>query len=170
LWSIEMTTSIKELAQKLGEQLAAKDWRIATAESCTGGGVAAAITAIAGSSAWFEYGVVSYANVAKQKLLGVSAQTLDIEGAVSEAVVVEMARGALALSGADLAVAISGIAGPSGATPGKPVGTVWFAWATAAGDLKTDMQLIDGDRAAVQHGEVIYALEGALAMSKKNTV
>lgn len=163
-------TAIKELAQKLGEQLSAKDWRIATAESCTGGGVAAAITAIAGSSAWFEYGVVSYANVAKQKLLGVSAQTLDIEGAVSEAVVVEMVRGALALSGADLAVAISGIAGPSGATPGKPVGTVWFAWATAAGDLKTDMQLIDGDRAAVQHGAVIYALEGALAMTKKNTV
>lgn len=165
-----MTTSVKELAQKLGEQLTAKNWRIATAESCTGGGVAAAITAIAGSSAWFEYGVVSYANVAKQKLLGVSAQTLDIEGAVSEAVVVEMVRGALALSGADLAVAISGIAGPSGATPGKRVGTVWFAWATAAGDLKTDMQLIDGDRAAVQHGAVIYALEGALAMSKKNTV
>ena len=165
-----MTTLVKELAQKLGEQLAAKDWRIATAESCTGGGVAAAITAIAGSSAWFEYGVVSYANVAKQKLLGVSAQTLDLEGAVSEAVVVEMVRGALALSGADLAVAISGIAGPSGATPGKPVGTVWFAWATAAGDLKTDMQLIDGDRAAVQHGAVIYALEGALAMTKKNTV
>lgn len=165
-----MDKSIDELSRELGACLQRSGWRIATAESCTGGGVAAAITAIAGSSAWFEYGVVSYANVAKQKLLGVSAQTLDIEGAVSEAVVVEMVRGALALSGADLAVAISGIAGPSGATPGKRVGTVWFAWATAAGDLKTDMQLIDGDRAAVQHGAVIYALEGALAMTKKNTV
>lgn len=165
-----MNSHLLDLAQSLGDLLAARGWRIATAESCTGGGVAAAITAIAGSSAWFEYGVVSYANIAKQKLLDVSAHTLDIEGAVSEAVVVEMARGALALSGADLAVAISGIAGPGGATPGKPVGTVWFAWATAVGDLKTDMQLIDGDRAAVQHGAVIYALEGALAMCKKNTV
>lgn len=165
-----MNNHLLDLAQSLGDLLSAKHLRITTAESCTGGGVAAAITAIAGSSAWFEYGVVSYANIAKQKLLGVSTQTLDIEGAVSEAVVVEMARGALALSGADLAVAISGIAGPGGATPGKPVGTVWFAWATAVGDLKTDVQLIDGDRAAVQHGAVIYALEGALAMCKKNTV
>lgn len=165
-----MNSHLLDLAQSLGDLLSAKHWRITTAESCTGGGVAAAITAIAGSSAWFEYGVVSYANIAKQKLLGVGAQTLDMEGAVSEAVVVEMARGALALSGADLAVAISGIAGPGGATPGKPVGTVWFAWATAVGDLKTDVQLIDGDRAAVQHGAVIYALEGALAMCKKNTV
>lgn len=165
-----MNSHLLDLAQSLGDLLAARCWHIATAESCTGGGVAAAITAIAGSSAWFEYGVVSYANAAKQKLLGVSAQTLETEGAVSEAVVVAMARGALALSGADLAVAISGIAGPGGATPGKPVGTVWFAWATAVGDLKTDVQLIDGDRAAVQHGAVIYALEGALAMCKKNTV
>lgn len=164
-----MDKSIDELSRELGACLQRSGWCIATAESCTGGGVAAAITAIAGSSAWFEYGVVSYANVAKQKLLGVSAQTLDIEGAVSEAVVVEMACGALALSGADLAVAISGIAGPCGATQGKPVGTVWFAWATAD-DLKTDVQLIDGDRAAVQHGAVICALEGALAMCKKNTV
>ena len=165
-----MNNPLMGLALSLGEELSLKGWRIVTAESCTGGGVAAAITAVAGSSAWFEYGLVTYANTAKQKLLGVKAETLGTEGAVSEAVVIEMALGALGLSGADLAVAISGIAGPGGATPGKPVGTVWFAWATAAGDLKTDMQLIDGDRAAVQHGAVIYALEGALAMTKKNTV
>lgn len=165
-----MDKTINALSDALGSCLQCLNWKLATAESCTGGGVAAAITAIAGSSNWFEYGVVSYSNLAKQTLLGVSEQTLNAEGAVSEAVVVEMARGALALSGADLAVAISGIAGPGGATPGKPLGTVWFAWATAAGDLKTDLQLIDGDRAAVQQGAVSYALKGALAMCTKNTV
>ncbi|MFC3115207.1 CinA family protein [Cellvibrio fontiphilus] len=165
-----MNNPLAALAQSLGDELSRKGWRIATAESCTGGGVAAAITAIAGSSAWFEYGVVTYANTAKQKLLGVKTETLDTEGAVSEAVVAEMALGALALSGADLAVAISGIAGPGGATPGKPVGTVWFAWATANGDLNTAVQHIDGDRAEVQCGAVIYALQGALAICRKNTV
>lgn len=165
-----MNTSLIRLAQTLGDELSHKGWRIATAESCTGGGVAAAITAIAGSSAWFEYGVVTYANAAKQKLLGVTAESLATEGAVSEAVVIEMARGALALSGADLAVAVSGIAGPGGATPGKPVGTVWFAWATADGDLNTAIHHIAGDRAGVQHGAVIHALEGALAICRKNTV
>jgi nicotinamide-nucleotide amidase len=159
-----------DLGQSLGTILAAKQWRIATAESCTGGGVAAAITAIPGSSAWFEYGVVSYANAAKQKLLDVSAESLNSEGAVSETVVIEMVRGVLAVSGADVAVAISGIAGPGGDTPEKPVGTVWFAWATAKGDLKTGLFHIDGDRADVQRGAVIHALEGALEMCKKNTV
>ena len=112
-----MDDYLYQLSQRLGEQLLQHNWRIATAESCTGGGVAAAITAIAGSSNWFEYGVVSYANIAKQTLLGVNPDTLDREGAVSEAVVSEMARGAIALSGANIAVAISGIAGPGGATP-----------------------------------------------------
>lgn len=159
-----------DLVQSLGNTLTQKQWRIATAESCTGGGVAAAITTIAGSSNWFEYGVVSYANIAKQTLLGVNPDTLDREGAVSEAVVSEMARGAIVLSGANIAVAISGIAGPGGATPGKPVGTVWFAWLTADGDLKTDLQHIAGDRAAVQRGAVIHALKGALELCQKNTV
>ncbi len=165
-----MDNYLVDLAQQLGETLTHKTWRIATAESCTGGGVAAAITAIPGSSDWFEYGVVSYANVAKQKLLGVSAATLDDQGAVSEAVVIEMARGVIALSNADIAVAVSGIAGPGGATPGKPVGTVWFAWATAAGDVKTGLLQMSGDRAAIQRGAVIHALTGALELCQKNTV
>jgi nicotinamide-nucleotide amidase len=161
-----MDDHLYQLSQRLGEQLLQRNWRIATAESCTGGGVAAAITAIPGSSAWFEYGIVSYANVAKEKLLGVFHETLEREGAVSEAVVIEMARGVLALSGADIAVAISGIAGPSGGSVEKPVGTVWFGWANAAGDIKTELKWFDGDRAAVQKQAVSFALTKLLEFSK----
>lgn len=159
-----------ELSERLGRQLAARGWRVATAESCTGGGVAAAITAVAGSSAWFEYGIVSYANSAKQKLLGVSEQSLAAEGAVSEAVVKQMVQGVLALSGAELAVAISGIAGPGGGSPEKPVGTVWFAWASSAGDIATRCVHIKGTRVLVQAQAVESALLGLLAMCIKNTV
>ncbi|MDO8341801.1 MAG: nicotinamide-nucleotide amidohydrolase family protein [Cellvibrio sp.] len=155
-----MDDHLHQLSQRLGEQLLQRNWRIATAESCTGGGVAAAITAIPGSSAWFEYGIVSYANAAKEKLLGVSSETLAREGAVSEAVVIEMARGVLALSGADIAVAISGVAGPSGGSPEKPVGTVWFAWAKATGEIKTELKFFDGDRVEVQKQAVVWALGG----------
>ena len=155
-----MDDHLHQLSQRLGEQLLQRNWRIATAESCTGGGVAAAITAIPGSSAWFEYGIVSYANTAKEKLLGVSSKTLAREGAVSEAVVVEMARGVLALSGADIAVAISGVAGPSGGSAEKPVGTVWFAWVMKNGKIKTELQHIEGDRNEVQMQAVICALNG----------
>jgi nicotinamide-nucleotide amidase len=158
-----MDDHLHQLSQRLGEQLLQRNWRIATAESCTGGGVAAAITAISGSSAWFEYGIVSYANAAKEKLLGVS-ETLAREGAVSEAVVIEMARGVLALSGADIAVAISGVAGPSGGSPEKPVGTVWFAWVTATGEIKTELKHFDGDRAEVQKQAVVLALEGVMIL------
>ncbi|WP_062067180.1 CinA family protein [Cellvibrio sp. OA-2007] len=153
-----MDDHLHQLSQRLGEQLLQRNWRIATAESCTGGGVAAAITAIPGSSAWFEYGIVSYANAAKEKLLGVSSETLAREGAVSEAVVIEMARGVLALSGADIAVAISGIAGPSGGSVEKPVGTVWFAWATGTGEIKTELKRFDGDRAAIQRQAISFAV------------
>lgn len=157
-----MDDHLRQLSQRLGEQLLKRNWRIATAESCTGGGVAAAITAIPGSSAWFEYGIVSYANAAKEKLLGVSGETLAREGAVSKAVVVEMARGLLTLSGADIAVAISGVAGPGGGSPEKPVGTVWFAWAMARGEIKTELKWFDGNRAEVQKQAVVWALEEAL--------
>lgn len=151
-----------QLSQRLGAQLLKRNWHIATAESCTGGGVAAAITAVPGSSRWFEYGIVCYANSAKQKLLGVNATTLDHDGAVSEAVVIEMARGVLALAQAEIAVAISGVAGPDGGSPEKPVGTVWFAWATATEEVKTELKNFNGDRAAIQKQAVIFALEGAL--------
>lgn len=154
------------LSRALGEQLLQRNWRIATAESCTGGGVAAAITAIPGSSGWFEYGVVSYANSAKEKLLGVSSETLAREGAVSEAVVSEMVLGALKLSGADMAVAISGVAGPGGGSAEKPVGSVWFAWGLAAGEIKTELKIFAGDRAAVQAQAVIRGLEVALDLVK----
>lgn len=165
-----MDIELVELSQSLGVALAAKNWRITTAESCTGGGVAAAITAIAGSSAWFEYGFVSYANAAKQKLLGVSAETLDTHGAVSEPVVIQMAQGALTSAGADLAIAISGIAGPSSDSSEKPVGTVWMAWARAGGEVKTALFRFHGDRLMVQHQATLQALKGAIEMCNKNTV
>jgi nicotinamide-nucleotide amidase len=157
-----MDDHLYQVSQRLGEQLLQRNWRIATAESCTGGGVAAAITAIPGSSAWFEYGIVSYANAAKEKLLRVSSETLAREGAVSEAVVIEMARGVLALSGADIAVAVSGVAGPSGGSPEKPVGTVWFAWVVATGGIKTELKWFEGDRETVQKQAVVCVLEGSL--------
>src|SRR5690606_25324764 len=122
------------LAQQLGEALAARGWRITTAESCTGGGIAAAITDIAGSSAWFERGYVTYSNAAKSEMLGVSASLIAHYGAVSEAVVVAMARGACAASGCELGVAVSGVAGPGGGSPDKPVGTVWLACYLAPAD------------------------------------
>lgn len=160
-----MDDYLLQLSQRLGEQLLSRNWRIATAESCTGGGVAAAITATSGSSAWFEYGVVSYANDAKQKLLGVNSVTLACDGAVSEAVVIEMVRGILALSEADIAVAISGVAGPNGGSPDKPVGTVWFAWAKASGEVTTELKHFSGDRNAVQKQAVVFALENVIALS-----
>lgn len=159
-----MDNYLVQLGQQLGERLLHSNRYIATAESCTGGGVAAAITAIPGSSAWFEYGIVCYANSAKQKLLGVNAATLECEGAVSEAVVIEMARGVLALAEADLAVAISGVAGPGGGSPEKPVGTVWFAWVTKNAVIKTGLKNFEGDRGEIQKQAVVFALEGALTM------
>lgn len=130
---MKLDAEIEHLAIELGKALGQRGWLAATAESCTGGGVATAITDIAGSSGWFDRGFVTYTNEAKQQMLGVSGESLEQHGAVSEAVVLEMARGALAHSSAAISVAISGIAGPGGATPGKPVGTVWFAWADQSG-------------------------------------
>lgn len=156
------------LSQRLGEQLQRLNWRVATAESCTGGAVAAAITASTGSSGWFEYGIVSYANAAKEKLLGVSHDTLEHEGAVSEPVVIQMVRGVLELSGADIAVAISGIAGPGGGSEEKPVGTVWFGWGTATGEMKTEVRNFPGSRTEVQEAALVWALQGLLLMSMHN--
>lgn len=156
------------LALRLGQALEARGWRVTTAESCTGGGIAAAITEVAGSSAWFEYGLVTYANDAKQRLLGVSAETLEAEGAVSEAVVRQMARGALSLAEADLAVAVSGVAGPGGGSPEKPVGTVWLGWSRSGeGSVESGARCchFDGDRAAVRRQTVVAALEQLLALT-----
>lgn len=152
------------LAAKLGEVLQSRGSMLATAESCTGGWVAEAVTAITGSSAWFDRGFVTYSNEAKRDMLGVRAATLAAHGAVSEAVVREMVGGVLAHSRADLAVAISGIAGPTGGSPEKPVGTVWAAWGLRNGEQRAQHFHFDGDRAAVRRQAVLAALQGALAL------
>jgi nicotinamide-nucleotide amidase len=135
---------------------------LATAESCTGGWIAAAITAVAGSSAWFERGFVTYTYISKREMLGVRTETLGTHGAVSEPTVREMAQGALAHSHAQVAVAVSGTAGPSGGTAEKPVGTVCFAWCIAGEAPDSETRHFDGDREAVRHASVIHALNGVL--------
>ena len=155
-----------ELAVTLGALLLARHWQVTCAESCTGGGIAAAITDVAGSSRWFEAGFVTYANAAKERMLGVSAATLAQYGAVSEEVVREMALGALRQAGADLAVAVSGVAGPDGGSVDKPVGTVWLAWATAT-DVEVRRCQFSGDRAAVRRQTVQVALEGLVIAASR---
>lgn len=146
-----------KLVTDLAERLQAKRLMLATAESCTGGMIAAACTDLAGSSAWFERGFVSYSNAAKTELLGVPANLIAQHGAVSEAVARAMASGALAHSRAQMAVAVTGVAGPTGGSAEKPVGTVWFAWATPEG-LWSERQVFAGDRAAVRSATVQHAL------------
>lgn len=162
-----MSEATRGLAEALGRALAARGWRVATAESCTGGRVAAAITDVAGSSAWFEAGYVAYANVAKVALLGVPAATLAAHGAVSEATARAMAEGALARSGAQVAVAVTGIAGPGGGSAEKPVGTVCFAWALAGAPTAACTLRLAGDRAAVRDQSVDVALKGLLERTRE---
>jgi nicotinamide-nucleotide amidase len=155
------------LAERVGQKLRGAGRRLATAESCTGGWVAKACTDVAGSSQWFECGFVTYSNAAKVRDIGVSERTLADHGAVSEATVREMAAGALRVSSADVAVAISGIAGPDGGTPTKPVGTVWFGFATRRGAdvvVTAEMQLFRGDRELVRRLSVERALRMVLAI------
>ena len=149
------------MVAELAAQLRRRGWWLACAESCTGGGIAAALTELAGSSAWFECGYVTYSNRAKQEMLGVSEQTLARHGAVSRETVLEMATGALLRSQVQLSVAVSGIAGPGGGTPEKPVGTVWFAWATREAAV-ADCRVFSGDRAQVRGAAVDAALQGLL--------
>lgn len=141
----------------LVNNLCQRDWRLVTAESCTGGGLAYTLTSIPGSSRWFERGFVTYSNKAKQEMLGVSSLTLANVGAVSEQVVLEMAEGALRYSDANLALAITGIAGPDGDSSEKPVGTVWFGVASAVG-ASAICRLFRGDRAAIRQQAVEYAI------------
>jgi nicotinamide-nucleotide amidase len=151
-----------ELAAQVGLALKSHGLMLATAESCTGGGVAQAVTEIAGSSAWFERGFVTYSNLSKQEMLGVEEVTLIQYGAVSEAVVREMVAGSLRNSGAQVALSVSGIAGPDGGTPDKPVGTVWFAWGIAGEIIQTQRCQIAGDRAQVRQHSVRIALQGVI--------
>ena len=152
------------LSARVGEALLARGWQLATAESCTGGAIAAAITDIAGSSHWFDRGFVTYSNQAKQDMLGVRAATLETAGAVSEATVVEMASGALARSQAQLTLAVSGIAGPGGGSVEKTVGTVCLAWAVEGEPPLVRTEHFAGDRAAVRAQTVEHALQGVLDM------
>ena len=157
------TESIGALSEALVGELLTAGKTAATAESCTGGWIAKSITDISGSSGCFAYGLVSYSNGAKESLLGVNPATLEEHGAVSEAVVREMAQGALSLSGADVAAAVSGVAGPDGGSEEKAVGTVWFAWATRNKDkpeIDAERRFLKGDREQVRAQAVIISLQG----------
>jgi nicotinamide-nucleotide amidase len=149
----------------LGDALRAQGLKLATAESCTGGLIAAVCTSVAGSSDWFERGFVTYSNEAKIESLGVAAALIAAHGAVSEEVARAMAEGALVHSRADLVAAVTGIAGPGGATPGKPVGTVWLAFARRGGAAQSELLTLAGDRAAVREQTVQCALARLLAAS-----
>jgi len=154
-----------ETVSELAGHLRRRGWWLSCAESCTGGGIAAALTDVAGSSAWFDRGFVTYSNQAKQEMLGVSADTLAGFGAVSRETAVEMARGALAHSAAQLSVAVTGIAGPGGGSPDKPVGTVWIAWAVED-RVDAVCEHFAGDRAGVRAATVDAALLGLLQRAR----
>lgn len=149
------------LVTELAAALLARGAQMATAESCTGGLIAGACTDIAGSSDWFERGFVSYSNQAKTEMLGVDPALIAAHGAVSEAVALAMARGAVAHSRAQCSVAVTGVAGPGGGSPAKPVGTVWFGW-SVNGRAEAECLRFDGDRAAVRQQTVEHALQGLL--------
>ncbi len=156
-----------KLAVQVGHHLSNTQRQLVSAESCTGGWVGKALTDIQGCSGWYLGGVVAYSNELKQRLLQVSDETLALHGAVSDATVSEMARGALQQLGGHIAVAVSGIAGPTGEQPGKPVGTVWFAWAWRHGQAihsNTRLKLITGDRDEVRRRSVAMALSGVLEL------
>ena len=160
---------MEQLAAQLGAALKAHGMMLTTAESCTGGGVASAVTEIAGSSSWFDRGFVTYSNQAKSDMLGVSPDTIMRFGAVSEAVVREMVAGALHNSQAQFALAVSGIAGPGGGTSEKPVGTVWFAWGIKEGMAVSRLHLLPGNRAQIRKQAVTIALQGGLELLGRHT-
>lgn len=157
--------TIDELSTLVVQELSAAGKAVSTAESCTGGWIAKVLTDIPGSSAWFHGGYVSYSNAAKAAMLGVPAELIATHGAVSREVVEAMAIGAQRRSGAEFALAVSGIAGPGGGAPDKPVGTVWFAWMGPGDRLRNDVSRFPGDREAVRRQTVAGALEGLLEVT-----
>lgn len=159
--------ALEALAAEVGALLSRNGQKLVTAESCTGGWVAQCLTAIAGSSAWFERGFVTYSNDAKHEMLGVELATLNTHGAVSEAVAGAMAAGALSHSHADWALAITGIAGPDGGSAGKPVGTVCFGWAGAEGVVEVETRHFVGNREEIRYQSVVFALKGVLEYAEK---
>lgn len=156
--------ALLKLSNELGVALQKKHWSLALAESCTGGWASQVVTMCKGSSSHFERGFITYSNLSKTEMLGVSEKTLETHGAVSEETAREMAAGALSHSNAQIAAAITGIAGPDGGTPDKPVGTVCLAWATIDGVLKSETRHFDGDREAVRYQSVQTALEGVSSL------
>lgn len=156
---------LRRLAERLGEAAAARHDTVATAESCTGGWIGKTLTDITGSSAWFDCSLVAYSYEAKQALLGVNPHTLEQHGAVSRETAVEMVSGALVHSGGTIAVAVTGIAGPGGGTPDKPVGTVWIAWKRRGGYPRAEVFQFDGDRDAVRRATVATALQGLVDLA-----
>jgi nicotinamide-nucleotide amidase len=157
-----MDGELHQLAGLLNRRLAEKGLIMVSAESCTGGWIAKAMTDVPGSSGCFDRAFITYSNAAKQEMLGVGHDTLERHGAVSEAVVREMVRGALERSGADVAVAVSGIAGPGGGSDEKPVGTVWLAWAARGADIIASREQFPGDRDKVRYSTAVAALQGLL--------
>ena len=159
--------ALKSLAKRVGARLKERKLKLATAESCTGGWIAQAVTSVAGSSEWFDRGFVTYSNQAKKDLLGVRAATLSRHGAVSEATAREMASGALKRSQAQIAVAVTGIAGPGGGTRKKPVGTVCFAWARKKGGIESIELRFRGNRDGIRRRSVAFAMRGLLERLKE---
>ena len=153
-------SAVSSLVEKLAAMLLAKGWRMATAESCTGGWIAKCCTDRAGSSAWFDRGLVTYSDAAKSDLLGVESNLLQQNGAVSEAVARQMTLGARESAGVEAAVAVTGIAGPDGGSAAKPVGTVWFAWSVSGLQTRTERKVFSGDRASIRFQTVQHALQG----------
>jgi nicotinamide-nucleotide amidase len=162
--NVPSDAELHALAERIGARLRASRHMLVTAESCTGGWIAKTVTDIAGSSDWFDCGMAAYSYEAKQALLGVNPHTLEEHGAVSRETAVEMVSGALVHSGASLAVAVTGIAGPGGGTSDKPVGTVWIAWKRRGGYPEARLFHFDGDRDAVRRQTVVAALEGLQAL------
>ena len=159
---------LEQLAANVGFALQRAGLRLVTAESCTGGWVGEAVTAIAGSSDWFDRGFITYSNAAKRDVLGVAGITLNQHGAVSEETAREMALGALKHSRAQISVAITGVAGPGGGSADKPVGTVCFAWAKNDAALRSERHLLEGDRTEVRRQSVVIALRGLLGLSSQD--
>ena len=159
-----MDIELLSLAEKLGKQLKKSGLKVATAESCTGGWIAQCLTEIPGSSAWFDRGYVTYSNNAKVAMLNVDPQTLMQYGAVSAETATQMVSGALNNSDADWAIAVTGIAGPDGGSADKPVGTVFIAWQSKAGNPKIEKLQFSGDRHQIRKQTVIYAIEGLFAL------
>lgn len=162
-----MVASFLNLANELGLALKIKNWKLATAESCTGGGLAYWITSIAGSSDWFDRGFITYSNAAKQDMLGIPSKILNDYGAVSQEIALEMAQRALSKANADVSIAITGIAGPSGGSTEKPVGTVWIAWCTPSQEPSAKQYQFQGNRAEIRDEAIHAAMSELLFLLNK---